>query len=121
MVLLGRSFARIDWIQCRGLSGRRKINHVITYYDNLIGITKVTVEKKKMLLHVNQHSPMPNNEDKKLNRQKLQDRLKDIHGKLYRTARGSDRYLYSDNKRTLCNQTGVEVDGRIRAVRGLVT
>ncbi|KAI6194088.1 hypothetical protein M3Y96_01087600 [Aphelenchoides besseyi] len=77
--------------------------------------------EKKMLLHVNQHSPMPNNEDKKLNRQKLQDRLKDIHGKLYRTARGSDRYLYSDNKRTLCNQTGVEVDGRIRAVRGLVT
>ncbi|KAI6181029.1 hypothetical protein M3Y98_00784900 [Aphelenchoides besseyi] len=70
---------------------------------------------KKKDQPVDQHSPMPNNEDKKLNLQKLQDRLKDIHGKLNRTARGSDRYLYSDKQRTLCNQTAVEVDGRIRA------
>ncbi|KAI6206675.1 hypothetical protein M3Y94_00939400 [Aphelenchoides besseyi] len=84
-MLLSRSFARIGWIQCRGLSRSQSIDRAVAYYNDLIGIT----ECESALSDAQQHR-----RQKQFELRKLQTRLKDIHGELDRTPRGSDRYLH---------------------------
>ncbi|KAI6180815.1 hypothetical protein M3Y98_00761900 [Aphelenchoides besseyi] len=94
-MLLSRSFARVGWIQCRGLSGRGNIDRAVAYYNDLIGITEVTAAKKDVISCESALSDaQQQRRQKQFELRKLQNRLKDIHGELDRTPRGSDRYLH---------------------------
>ncbi|KAI6196991.1 hypothetical protein M3Y94_01172700 [Aphelenchoides besseyi] len=96
-MLLSRSLARVGWIQCRGLSGRGNIDRAVAYYNDLIGIPEVTAAKRDVISCESALSDaQQQRRQKQFELRKLQTRLKDIHGELDRTPRGSDRRCESN-------------------------